>query len=85
MKDINKINSKNLSEDKNSININIYDEQFKNLERAEEEEINYDNDNLEWKEYHENILVDWADKALCYRWLHSKSSTKYIKFSNSFT
>lgn len=85
MKDINKINSKNLSEDKNSININIYDEQFKNLERAEEEEINYDNDNLEWKEYHENILVDWADKALCYRWLHSKSSTKYIKLRNLYT
>ena len=26
-----------------------------------------------WAEEHEIILVEWADKAMCYRWLHSKS------------
>ena len=31
----------------------------------------------EWKEEHENILVDWADQATCYRWLHDKSHNKY--------
>ena len=29
--------------------------------------------NIPWTEAHENILVEWADKALCYRWLHSKA------------
>lgn len=39
----------------------------------------------EWKEYHENILVDWADKALCYRWLHSRSCSKYVRLRNLYT
>lgn len=33
--------------------------------------------NIEWKEEHETILIDWADKAMCYRWLHSKTNTMY--------
>lgn len=32
---------------------------------------------MDWKDEHEKILVDWADKAMCYRWLHSKSNQKY--------
>ena len=32
---------------------------------------------VEWTPDHETILVDWADKALCYRWLHSKSHNNY--------
>lgn len=32
---------------------------------------------IDWKEEHEKILVDWADKAMCYRWLHSKSNQVY--------
>ena len=32
---------------------------------------------VEWKEEHEKILVEWADKAMCYRWLHSKSHQRY--------
>ena len=27
---------------------------------------------VEWTPDHEGILVEWADKAMCYRWLHSK-------------
>lgn len=50
-----------------------------------EDELDVDYEKAEWKEYHENILVDWADKALCYRWLHSKSSTKYIRLRNLYT
>ena len=26
---------------------------------------------IDWKDEHEKILVDWADKGMCYRWLHS--------------
>ena len=30
-----------------------------------------------WKQEHENILIEWADKAMCYSWLHSKSYNLY--------
>jgi hypothetical protein len=32
------------------------------------------NNNIEWTTEHEQILVEWADKAMCYRWLHSRSN-----------
>ena len=81
------------SENNNNIKINVYDEQYKNLKTQEnlenvnneENDLNLEYENMEWKEYHENILVDWADKALCYRWLHSKSSSKYIRLRNLYT
>lgn len=31
----------------------------------------------EWTKEHEKILVEWADKAMCYRWLHSKAHAMY--------
>lgn len=65
-------------EEKN-VKINITENNFENEELIEI------NDNLKWKPYHENILVDWADKALCYRWLHSKSSLKYNRLRNLYT
>jgi hypothetical protein len=40
---------------------------------------------VEWKPDHEFILVDWADKALCYRWLHSKSHNTYSRRNTWFT
>lgn len=40
---------------------------------------------LRWTRDHEKILVDWADKAMCYRWLHSKSHEKYSKLNTYFT
>jgi hypothetical protein len=46
--------------------------------------INNKNDELipiiqEWTNDHEDILIEWADKAMCYKWLHSKA---HILFSN---
>ena len=38
-----------------------------------------------WTPDHENILVEWADKALCYKWLHAKSHTNYSKANAWFT
>lgn len=38
-----------------------------------------------WTSDHENILVDWADKAMCYKWLHSKSNIKYSRLNSWFT
>ena len=36
-------------------------------------------DNAVWTEHHENILIEWADKATCYRWLHAKSHIDYSR------
>lgn len=39
----------------------------------------------EWKVEHEQILVEWADKAMCYRWLHATSHQYYYKTNTWFT
>lgn len=44
----------------------------------------YNND-IFWKDEHEKILVEWADKAMCYRWLHAKSNQKYSVLNAWFT
>ena len=41
--------------------------------------------NIPWTEAHENILVEWADKALCYRWLHSKAHQQYTTSNTWYT
>ena len=41
--------------------------------------------NILWQNHHEKILVDWADKANCYKWLHYKSQNKYMKKRNWYT
>jgi hypothetical protein len=33
--------------------------------------------NVPWTQDHENILVEWADKAMCYRWLHGRAHQHY--------
>ena len=48
-----------------------------------DEEINLVRKKLNWShqpfEIPEEILKEWADKAMCYRWLHSKSYQKYSR------
>jgi len=39
----------------------------------------------EWKNEHEVILVEWADKAMCYRWLHARAHQAYSKTNAWFT
>tara|TARA_A100001015_G_scaffold311080_1_gene413611 strand:+ start:1018 stop:1905 length:888 start_codon:yes stop_codon:yes gene_type:complete len=56
----------------------------------EESEISFNADTSileqqEWKSEHETILVDWADKAMCYRWLHAQSHQSYSKTNAWFT
>lgn len=41
--------------------------------------------NVEWTLEHENILVEWADKAMCYRWLHSRSNSMYSSLNAWYT
>jgi hypothetical protein len=40
---------------------------------------------IEWTPEHEQILVEWADKAMCYRWLHSKSHAMYSYLNTWYT
>jgi hypothetical protein len=39
----------------------------------------------EWTTDHEDILVEWADKAMCYRWLHSRTHAMYSKLNYAYT
>lgn len=41
--------------------------------------------NIEWTPEHELILVEWADKAMCYRWLHSKSNAMFSTLNAWYT
>jgi len=40
---------------------------------------------IEWTQEHEGILIEWADKAMCYRWLHSKSNMLYSRLNAWYT
>ena len=40
---------------------------------------------VDWTREHESILVEWADKAMCFRWLHSKAHQSYAKMLMWFT
>ena len=39
----------------------------------------------EWSNQHEQILIEWGDKAICYRWLHSTSHNSYASKTRWFT
>lgn len=41
--------------------------------------------NIPWTKEHENILVEWADKATCFRWLHARAHTHYSTANAWFT
>ena len=41
--------------------------------------------NTIWTTHHEKILIDWADKATCYKWLHEKSQREFARKSRWFT
>lgn len=43
------------------------------------------NNHVEWTPEHESILIEWADKAMCYRWLHSKSNAMYSTLNAWYT
>jgi hypothetical protein len=42
-------------------------------------------DTIEWTPEHEQILIEWGDKAMCYRWLHSKANAKFTKANTWYT
>lgn len=44
-----------------------------------------ENEIIDWQLHHEIILIDWGDRANCYKWLHNKSHHKYTRKKNIFT
>lgn len=38
-----------------------------------------------WTIDHEDILIEWADKAMCYRWLHSRSHVLFSNLNYAYT
>ena len=51
----------------------------------ENNEVIIDSNHIEWTPEHERILIEWADKAMCYRWLHSKSNNMYNTLNAWYT
>jgi len=40
---------------------------------------------VDWSVDHENILVEWADKAMCYRWLHGRANSSFSQKNTWYT
>lgn len=40
---------------------------------------------VEWTIDHEDILIEWADKAMCFKWMHSRSHAKYSRLNYMYT
>ena len=43
------------------------------------------NADVEWTIEHEKILIEWADKAMCYRWMHSRTNVMYSNLNAWYT
>ena len=41
--------------------------------------------NIKWTPEHENILVEWADQAMCYKWMHAQARIQYNRINTWFT
>jgi hypothetical protein len=55
-------------------------------ESEESNDLMVENTNIiEWSPEHEEILIEWADKAMCYRWLHAKSNAMYSTLNAWYT
>ena len=71
-------NEKNNNNNENNNNNN-------NIINTSSDDINEINYRIEWSSQLEQILVEWADKAICYRWLHSASHINYSFKNRWFT
>lgn len=55
------------------------------MEEDSDELVNVNTTPIEWTPEHEVILIEWADKAMCYRWLHSKANNMYSSLNAWYT
>jgi hypothetical protein len=47
--------------------------------------VNQLEEKIEWTIEHEKILAEWADKAMCYKWLHSRANSMYSRLNAWYT
>ncbi len=66
-------------------NNNSKNSEIKNNDNNKNDDEIFQNFFSEWSHQHEKILVEWADKAICYRWLHSNAHNTYLSKSRWFT
>ena len=74
--------------DKNDIEKDTTDKKKNTEETISEEDsfaYNKQNYHASWSTQHENILIEWCDKALCYQWLHTASHISYSYKNKWFT
>lgn len=64
---------------------NAVDELFGNTNENDLALINMKEDKIEWSVEHEKIFTEWGDKAMCYKWLHSKSNSMYSNLNAWYT
>ena len=57
----------------------IDDETFESIDLENNSNI------IEWTPEHEQLLIEWGDKAMCYRWLHSKSNAMFSTLNTWYT
>ena len=78
-----KNNKKNTTIESQDTKENHNQNHLENINDKDEEPFNHYN--AEWSEQHEKILIEWADKAICYRWLHLESHRNYSFRNRWFT
>ena len=42
-------------------------------------------EHVEWSVEHERIFTEWGDKAMCYKWMHSKANNMYSSLNAWYT
>jgi hypothetical protein len=42
-------------------------------------------DQVDWSVEHERIFTEWGDKAMCYKWMHSKANSMYSRLNAWYT
>ncbi len=52
---------------------------------SESDEVIINQPKIDWTPEHEDILIEWADKAMCYRWLHGKANAMYSSLNAWYT
>ena len=55
--------------------------ELKKKQEEEEKRKKEEKEKSKWTHEQEELLAEWAEKAACYRWLHSRAE-KYYRFRN---
>lgn len=75
------LQSSPIRDNDNAENLSINDTSFNSSQPVEK----IKKKKIKWSDKHVDILVDWADKAMCYRWLHSRNTDRYRMLNTWFT